>query len=69
MNPYIHMPGTLKNDNFKGEDVFEQFVERLNSANSPIRALGITDYYVLDSYERLLEVKNAGRYPMPKYLT
>lgn len=62
-DPHIHMPGTLKNDNFKGDDALNQYVERLNTANPPIRAIGITDYYVLDSYERLLEIKDAGKLP------
>ena len=53
-DPHLHMPGTLKADNFRGEDVIEQFLQRLNNADPPIRAVGITDYCVLDSYEPTL---------------
>jgi len=62
-DPHIHMPGTLNNDNFKGEDAVEEYVKRLNAANPPIRAVGITDYYVLDSYEKLLAIKEKGDLP------
>lgn len=62
-DPHIHMPGTLKNDNFKGEDAVEEYVKRLNAVNPPIRAVGITDYYVLDSYEKLLAIKAKGELP------
>lgn len=62
-DPHIHMPGTLKNDNFKGENVIEEYVKRLNEATPIIRAVGITDYYVLDSYEKLLALKKDGKLP------
>lgn len=61
--PHIHMPGTLKNDNFTGDNVLDEYVRRLNETHPPIRAIGITDYYVLDSYERLLKLKNSGALP------
>ncbi len=62
-DPHIHMPGTLKNDNFSGEDVVEDYINLLNEATPPIRAIGITDYYVLDSYEKLLALKLEGKLP------
>lgn len=61
--PHIHMPGTLKNDNFHGKNAVEQYVKRLNAANPPIRVVGITDYYVLDCYEKLRDIKQAGGLP------
>lgn len=62
-DPHIHMPGTLNNDNFTGADVIKEYVRRLNESNPPIRALGITDYYVLDSYEKLRAIKSSGDLP------
>ncbi len=62
-DPHIHMPGTLNNDEFEGENVLDEYVKRLNSAIPRIRAIGITDYYVLDSYEKLLAVKKKGGLP------
>ena len=62
-DPHIHMPGTLNNDNFKGDDTFKQYIKVLNETVPSIRAIGITDYYVLDSYEKLLAAKVAGDLP------
>lgn len=53
-DPHIHAPGTIKNDGFGGDnDVFDNYIALINSADPPIRALGVTDYYILDSYERV----------------
>ena len=61
--PHIHIPGTLHNDQFRGEDAVEKFVEGVNDASPRIRALGITDYSVLDSYKLALEWHRQGRLP------
>jgi len=61
-DPHIHMPGTLKNDQF-GTDSIDEYIARINAADPPIRALGITDYYVLDSYEKLVALKKDGALP------
>jgi energy-coupling factor transporter ATP-binding protein EcfA2 len=60
-DPHLHAPGTVLNDQFKGGDNWERYLAALESASPSIRALGVTDYYVLDSYERVLERKRAGR--------
>ena len=60
-DPHIHAPGTVLNDQFKGNDAWNKYLAALESASPLIRALGVTDYYVLDTYERVLEFKNAGR--------
>jgi energy-coupling factor transporter ATP-binding protein EcfA2 len=57
------MPGTLKNDQFGGPNSDSAYIELINAADPPIRALGITDYYVLDSYERALAWKEKGKLP------
>ena len=62
-DPHIHMPGTLKNDNFKGEDQLAEYARRINACDPPIRAIGITDYYTLDSYEKLRQLKEQGDLP------
>ncbi|PKA99602.1 putative AbiEii toxin of type IV toxin-antitoxin system [Flavobacteriaceae bacterium MAR_2009_75] len=59
-DPHIHIPGTLKND-YKNGTTLEDFLQEINTSSPPIKALGITDYYVLDSYERILPIfKNGG---------
>ncbi len=62
-DPHIHMPGTLKEDRFIGDDPIEEYVKHLNAVTPSIRAIGITDYYVLDSYEKLLAIKEKGELP------
>jgi hypothetical protein len=60
-DPHIHAPGTVLNDQFRSEDKWEKYLAALEGASPSIRALGVTDYYVMDSYERVLECKRAGR--------
>jgi hypothetical protein len=60
--PHIHAPGTVLNDQFKGTDSWEQYLTKVESATPTIRALGVTDYYLLDTYERVRNAKlNDGR--------
>lgn len=62
--PHIHAPGTVLNDQFKGADTWEQYLAKIEAATPPIRALGVTDYYLLDTYERVREAKTRdGRLP------
>jgi hypothetical protein len=61
--PHIHAPGTVLNNQFKGGDVWEDYLAALESRTPVIRALGITDYYSLDTYERVQAEKVKGRLP------
>jgi hypothetical protein len=60
-DPHIHTPGTVLNDQYGGEGAWEEFLTRIESSDPPIRALGITDYYCIESYEAVLERKSYGR--------
>ncbi|PZR94736.1 MAG: hypothetical protein DI537_06755 [Stutzerimonas stutzeri] len=55
--PHIHAPGTVLNDQFKGTESFDQYLAKIEAATPAIRALGVTDYYLLDTYERVREAK------------
>lgn len=59
----MHGPGTVLNDQYHGDGVWDEFLRRLEEANPPIRALGVTDYYSVDVYEAVLAKKNEGRLP------
>lgn len=59
--PHIHAPGTILNDQFKGVDSWDRYLDGLEDATPPIRALGVTDYYSTESYQRVMEAKNGGR--------
>ena len=61
--PHVHAPGTLMNDQFKGTNTWENYISELESASPVIEAIGATDYYLTDCYERILKYKTAGRLP------
>ena len=60
-DPHIHTPGTLLNDQFRGSDRWGSYLDNLEAEAPPIRAVGITDYYLTENYERVLEFKADGR--------
>lgn len=55
--PHIHAPGTVLNDQFKGTDSWEQYLDKVEAAQPSIRALGVTDYYLLNTYEKVCRAK------------
>ncbi|MEQ1619508.1 MAG: TrlF family AAA-like ATPase [Terricaulis sp.] len=62
--PHVHAPGTILNDQFKGADAWEKYLSKIEAASPTIRALGITDYYTTDTYEKVLAAKDKdGRLP------
>src|SRR6202035_704604 len=60
-DPHIHAPGTVLEDRYGGD--WDDYLTAIESSDPPIRALGITDYCVLDSYEAVLQHQLAGRIP------
>ena len=56
-DPHIHAPGTVLNDQYRDSDAWEQFLGRLEASDPPLRALGITDYYSVDTYKAFTEKK------------
>ncbi|MDA1050198.1 MAG: AAA family ATPase [Planctomycetota bacterium] len=61
--PHVHAPGTVLNDQFKGADRWEDYLNALEVAMPPIRAIGVTDYYSTEIYERVCDAKRQGRLP------
>ena len=61
--PHVHAPGTVLNNQFKGATAWDDYLKALESAAPTIRAIGVTDYYSTDTYERVLEAKRHGRLP------
>ncbi|PJT31806.1 hypothetical protein CN877_23695, partial [Ochrobactrum sp. 689/2009] len=55
--PHIHTPGTVLNDQFNGPDSWEEYLTKIETATPEIRALGVTDYYLLDTYEQVRTAK------------
>lgn len=62
-DPHIHAPGTVLEDKFEGTDVWEEYLSRIESATRTVEVLGITDYWSIDLYERVLAEKAKGRLP------
>ncbi|WP_313201076.1 TrlF family AAA-like ATPase [Pseudomonas sp.] len=59
--PHVHAPGTLFNDNFKGD--WDGYLKALENSSPQISAIAVTDYYLLDTYRQLVEHKQSGRLP------
>lgn len=60
-DPHVHAPGTLLNDQFTGNDGWNQYLTKLEQTQPVIEAVGVTDYYTLATYERLVTEKAKGR--------
>ena len=57
----MHAPGTVLNDQFKGREYhWERYLNALETACPAIRAVGVTDYYSTETYERVIEAKRKG---------
>lgn len=65
-DPHIHTPGTINNDQFKGD--WDGFIKAVEDSDPVIRALGITDYYSLASYREARKRKAAGALPKIEFL-
>jgi energy-coupling factor transporter ATP-binding protein EcfA2 len=61
--PHIHTPGTILNNQFGNGDPWAGYLAALEQVMPKIEAIGITDYYVTDNYEELLQHHAAGRLP------
>ncbi len=57
--PHVHAPGTLLNDQFTGSNAWNEYLTKLEQAKPVIEAVGITDYYTLATYERVVAEKKA----------
>jgi AAA domain, putative AbiEii toxin, Type IV TA system len=58
--PHIHGPGTVLNNQY-GANSWDDYLAALESTSPVIEAIAVTDYYVTDTYERVLAEKKAGR--------
>ena len=62
-DPHIHSPDTVLNDQFKGDDAWSRYLDALEVTDPPIRAIGVTDYYLTTNYEKVCAFKAEGRLP------
>ncbi|MFF3027590.1 TrlF family AAA-like ATPase [Microbacterium sp. NPDC057944] len=61
-DPHIHAPGTALNNQF-GANAWEPYLAAIEQSEPRIEALGVTDYYSIDTYEVVIGYKAAGRLP------
>ena len=66
--PHIHAPGTVLNNQFGGSDPWEEYLTTLEALNPKIEAIAVTDYYVTDTYEKVLNYVQTGRLPFVKLI-
>ena len=60
-DPHIHSPGTILNNQFTGEDPWGDYFSTLESCSPVIEAIGLTDYYLLENYEKVVAEQANGR--------
>lgn len=59
-DPHVHAPGTTFNDQFKGN--WDAYLTAIETADPLITAIGVTDYYGLDTYREVrARRENEGR--------
>lgn len=57
---HIHTPGTAKNDHYGNSDeVWERYIDALEK--SDVTVFGITDYFSMDNYYKVLQFQAEGR--------
>ena len=61
--PHIHTPGTVLNNQFGGISAWDTYLANIESRSPAIEALGVTDYYLTETYEEVRRRKAAGRLP------
>ena len=67
-DPHIHAPGTALNNQYSGNGVWESYFEALETAPPAIQAIGVTDYYLLDTYEKVIAAKEDGCIPSVRFI-
>ena len=65
-DPHIHAPGTILEDEFAGD--WETYLKKIETAIPMIGALGVTDYYSIETYREVLKSKASGRLTNVQFL-
>jgi hypothetical protein len=61
--PHIHAPGTVLNNQFPGTDPWDSYLRTLEGLTPTIEAVGVTDYYITETYEEVVRHRRLGRLP------
>ena len=61
---HVHTPASLCSEyGGDNDEIWEQFIQKIENLPSDIKVLGINDYLFLDGYEKVLKYKKEGRIP------
>lgn len=60
-DPHTHTPDTAMNNQFSGPNVWEEYLAKIEGADPDIEAIGVTDYYVIENYRKVIQYKKEGR--------
>ncbi len=66
--PHIHAPNTVLNNQFGSNNPWEEYLTALEKSDPKIEAIAVTDYYITDLYEQVVEHKGKGRLPNVKLI-
>jgi ABC-type lipoprotein export system ATPase subunit len=58
-DPHLHAPGTLLSDQFNGN--WDAYLERIRNSSPVVRALGVTDYFCIQTYRNVREYFKKGQ--------
>lgn len=58
--PHIHAPGTVLADHYR-KDSWPQYLDALEAVSPALQVIGVTDYCITRSYERVKAEKDKGR--------
>ena len=57
---HVHTPASLCSEyGGDNDEIWEQFIQRIENLPSDIKVLGINDYLFLDGYEKVLKYKKS----------
>lgn len=65
-DPHLHAPGTLLSDRFGGN--WEAYLQRIENTSPPVRALGVTDYFCIQTYREARKRKAEERLPQVEFI-
>jgi hypothetical protein len=60
--------GDCDEQSVQGPTAWDDYLSALETATPTTQAIGVTDYYVLDTYQEILKRKAAGRLPDAKLI-
>jgi hypothetical protein len=65
-DPHMHAPGTLLSDQFGGD--WERYLGRIEASTPTVEALGVTDYFCIQTYREVKKKQAGGRLPNVRLL-